>query len=242
MVSEHANRAPNRLYIAIDGTSGSGKTTLGQRVAQALDCPYLDTGAMYRAVTLLGLRGGAVAEDGILDTPALETIATRLDFRTEDGDHSDGRQYTTWVNGEDVSHALRSDRVNACVSPVAALAGVRVALVEQQRAAARRAERIVMMGRDIGTVVLPDADLKIFLDSDPAVRAERRAHDMRIQDAAQLAAVKAGLLARDQIDSNRATNPLRVAEGALVLRTDDQTPDETLSVVLDELRRRVGDF
>ncbi len=157
------------LIIAIDGPAASGKSTLSQALAQRLDYLYFDTGAMYRAVTLAALRQGVESHDG----PALEKLARQADIDLRPASEQDGRLNDVFLNGEDVTWAIRTESVDANVSPVSVVPGVRQALTEQQRRIAQRGG-VVMAGRDIGTVVLPRADLKIYLDASPEERAKRR--------------------------------------------------------------------
>ena len=208
-----------RLLIAIDGTAGVGKTTIGQMLAARLGLPYLDTGAMYRAVTWQALEAQLDLINS--DTYRLATLARNLAFVSRDAtaeEAADGRQYTVLLDGQDVSQKLRSAQVEKWVSVVAAVPQVRSELVERQREIARHAgPGIVMMGRDIGSVVLPDATLKVYLDASAEVRANRRS---RQEAANNLAEARRTLEKRDQIDSQRATAPLMVVPGALVISTD----------------------
>ncbi len=215
-----------KLLIAIDGTAGAGKTTIGQMLATDLNMPYLDTGAMYRAVTLLALRRGVPSDDAA----ALAAIARNLDFISRDAtpdEAHDGRQYTVLVEGEDVSQLLRSGEVEELVSPIAAVPQVRVELVARQREMARQQGNIIMIGRDIGSVVLPDANLKVYLDASPAVRARRRSQ----QETQTTEAARRGLEERDRIDSSRAAAPLVIPSGALVIDTDDLSQQEVLEKI-----------
>ena len=220
----------DRLLIAIDGTAGAGKTTIGQMLSNKLNLPYLDTGAMYRAVTLLAL------QKGISLAPPEETrlteLARTLDFISRDAtpeEAADQRQYTVLVDKVDVSEGLRSPEVEQWVSVVAALPQVRAELVKRQREISRAAPGgIIMMGRDIGSVVLPQADLKIYLDASPEVRAIRRSQqstDKTQEEARQ------NLVKRDQVDSQRAVAPLLVVEGALYIRTDHLTREQVMAQV-----------
>lgn len=212
-----------RFLIAIDGTAGSGKTTIGQILAAQLKIPYLDTGAMYRAVTLLALRRGVAMSDNA----GLAAIAGNLDFISRDAtleEEKDGRQYTVLVEGEDVSQLLRSAEVEQWVSPVATVPEVRAELVARQREIARQAGGIIMIGRDIGSVVLPEADLKVYLDASPEVRAQRRRQQETQTKTAEEA--QQGLEERDRIDRSRAAAPLVIPPGALVINTDNLNQQE----------------
>jgi cytidylate kinase len=216
-----------RLMVAIDGTAGAGKTTIGQMLATHLDCAYLDTGAMYRAVALLAMRAGF----GTSDALHLTEIARDINFESRDAspiEALDGRQYTVLLNGEDVSEALRSPAVEANVSQVAAIPNVRTELVKKQRWLATQADRFVMIGRDIGSVVLPDADLKIYLDASPEVRAQRRSQ----QTTGSSQVAQQFITQRDYIDSRRSISPLVVVEDALYINTDELSKEQVLERVL----------
>ena len=216
--------------IAIDGPAASGKSTIGGLLAKALGYLYFDTGVMYRAVTWAALQRGIPIEDEAAVTALAENLTIEVLRPTAD----DGRQYTVLADGEDVTWDIRREEVNQAVSPVSAYAGVRAALSAQQRRIARQG-RIVMVGRDIGTVVLPDADLKIYLDASVEERAARRCQEMRERGLeADYESVLASLRRRDKIDSSRALAPLRPAEDAVII---DTTPLDVLQVL-----RRVLDL
>lgn len=244
------NTTDNLLLIALDGTAASGKTTIGQMLAQKLGLRYLDTGAMYRAVTLLAVERGVQLSPP--DETTLANLARNLDFVSRDAtadEAADERQYTVLLEGRDVSNLLRTPEVEGWVSVVAAIAQVRVELVARQREIARQDGRgIVMMGRDIGSVVLPNADLKIFLDASPEVRAQRRAQQAREQHVSGHTAAETlhQLQIRDQIDSQRTVSPLVVPPDAVYISTDHLTRQEVLAraqAALDELlQRRGGSF
>ncbi len=216
-----------RLLIAIDGTAGVGKTTIGQMLATRFNLPYLDTGAMYRAVTWQALETGLNLE--LLDPVALSGLARRLSFVSRDASPSeaaDGRQYTVLLEDQDVSQQLRTSQVEKYVSVVAAVPSVRVELVERQREISRQSEvGIVMMGRDIGSVVLPEADLKIYLDASPEVRATRRSRQSSSNSQEE---ARRSLEKRDRIDSQRTTDPLVIPPGALIIHTDHLNPQQVV--------------
>lgn len=200
--------------IAIDGPAASGKSTVGAAVADSLGYLYFDTGAMYRAATWLALdRGVPVADEAKVTALAEEAEIDVLPA----GDADDGRQYTVLVNGQDVTWAIREPAVANNVSQVSTYAGVRVAMVAQQRRVAGRG-RMVMVGRDIGTVVLPDAPLKIYLDASPEERARRRWQEEQARGGQRdYEAVLAEVRRRDAIDSTRAVAPLRPAADAVIV-------------------------
>ncbi|MDE2802333.1 MAG: (d)CMP kinase [Chloroflexota bacterium] len=215
---------PKVATIAIDGPVASGKTVVGRRVADALGFRFLDSGVMYRAVSLSALRNGVPIEDD-----ALTTCASDSDISL--GDSPEGTRVL--LDGEDITDRLRDPEVEGVVSRVAAMAGVRRVLVAKQQAVAADGP-IVMVGRDIGTVVLADADVKAYLLASVEERAKRR-HAERVgtDKETSLEAVEAALKDRDYIDSNRAASPLRPAEDAVVIDTDSLTIDQVVERVIE---------
>ena len=213
-----------KLIIAIDGPVGSGKSTVARRVAESLGYSYLDSGAMYRALALAALRAGILFDD----PAALErlTESTRIDFER----HSDGQRVR--LHGEDVTDAIRAQEISLAASKVAALAGVRHVLVaEQRRAGAGGA--VVMEGRDIGTVVFPAAELKIFLDASLEVRARRRW--LQQQEKNEPAIFERTLVEtreRDQRDRERVTSPLVRAADAVLVDNTAMDADETARLIV----------
>jgi CMP/dCMP kinase len=213
--------------IAIDGPAGAGKSTIGRLLADRLGYKFLDTGAMYRAVALAALRAGISLDDG----DSLATLAEELPLRIErpHQDETDGRAYSVFIGDEDVTWLLRKGEVEAIVSDVAAWPDVRAALVRQQRRMARR-DPIVMVGRDITTEVLPDADLKIFLDASLEHRALRRYRELSQKGVdTTLEQVAEDLAERDRKDTEREAGALRQAEDAIPLNTDDLDIEETVA-------------
>lgn len=216
------------LVIAIDGPAGSGKSSVSRAVATGLGLRYLDTGAMYRAVTWAVLDAGIDPDDA-------ESVARFIDqvdapILTSGTDPTDP---TIEVDGVDVGDRIRSSRVTDAVSAVSAVPAVRSHLVElQRRYVAASKPGIVVEGRDIGSVVLPDADLKVFLTADPTVRAQRRAAEKLDGVDASLAATETALLARDAKDSSRAVSPLTRADGAMELDTTHLTFAEVVESVV----------
>lgn len=209
------------INIAVDGYSSTGKSTMARALAQRLGFRYIDTGAMYRGITLYALREN-IAVERVPDY--LDRI--QLDFRFD----SDEGRSLLYLQGEAVEEELRSAAVAAQVSKVAALSPVRRFLVAQQKAMAEEGG-VVMDGRDIGTVVLPQAELKIFMTADPKVRAQRRYEELRGQGQEQsFAAVAKNLAERDHLDSTRADSPLRQAEDARLLDNTALSPDEQLDI------------
>jgi len=214
--------------IAIDGPAASGKTAIGSALARELGYRFLDTGAMYRAMTWAALQNGIDPND----EPALSRMAERARIEVGDADDGSGEATSVAVNGEDSTPHLRNAEVEKNVSLVSRVPGVRSALVRIQREIARGG-RVVMAGRDIGSVVLPDARLKVYLDASREVRARRRAEQMRHNGhEPDLAALIEDLARRDGIDSSRETSPLTAAPGAVIISTDD--------ISIEEVVRRIG--
>ena len=211
--------------IAIDGPAAAGKSTAGRRLAAALDYLYLDTGAMYRAVTLLALERG-IATDNAGRLGELAT-STRIDVVPPDGE-DDGRHYTVRVGERDITWAIRRPQVDAHVSEVSAHTPVRAALTEQQRRIGN-AGSVVMVGRDIGTVVMPEAGLKVYLDASLEERARRR-HAESVRQGRDVAyeEILAAMRARDHHDSTRKTSPLRQATDAVYIDTSTLSLDEVV--------------
>ena len=209
--------------IAIDGPAGSGKSTVARRLAERLGLDYLDTGAMYRAVTFAALRRG-------IDPADAEPVGRSWPGRSS----SRSRPTRVRVDGVDATIEIRGPEVSRAVSLVAANPDVRTELVRRQREWADERGGGVLEGRDIGTVVFPDAVLKVYLNARPEVRAERRAAEVTDLDYETVAA---DMARRDALDQGRETAPLRAADGALELDTSDLTVDE----IVDELAGRIGD-
>jgi cytidylate kinase len=220
------------VVIAIDGPAGTGKSSVSRGLAHLLGARYLDTGAMYRIATLAMLRAGVD-----LDDP--EAIAAAAEVPLSVG--FDPQVEQTYLDGEDVSVQIRSEEVTRAVSAVAAVPAVRSRLVQLQRELADCPDSVVVEGRDIGTVVLPGADVKIFLTASAETRARRR-NDQNI--AAGLGddyeTVLADVRRRDHLDSNRAVSPLRPAEDALIVDTSDMTQAEVIAHLRDLVEQRTG--
>ncbi|HEX6149931.1 (d)CMP kinase [Nocardioides sp.] len=212
--------ARTSLVIALDGASGSGKSSTSRAVAIRLGLRYLDTGAMYRALTWWLLRQGVDVHD-----PA--AVAARCG-EPEIVSGTDPTAPTIVVDGIDVGTEIRTDKVNAAVSPVSAVPEVRARLLELQRAVIGQGG-IVVEGRDIGSVVWPQAEVKVFLSADPSARAERRAAETGSID---VAGTQESLLARDRLDSGRATAPLTRVDGAVHIDTTPYTLDEVVEQVV----------
>lgn len=213
-----------QVVIAIDGPAGAGKSTLARRISKRLGYTYIDTGAMYRAVALAALRSGI----DLGSAERLEQMAVESDL----GLDADGRIF---LNGADISGEIRTPEVSAGASKVAALGGVRAALVLKQHAMAQ-AMNVVMEGRDIGTVVFPDAQVKIFLDADPHARVERRAAEQPEVDREHLAQQ---IAERDARDRGRAESPLVQAQDAVHVDTTGLSLDEVEERILAIVRQKV---
>lgn len=218
---------PVNVVVAVDGTSGSGKSSTCRAVADRLGLRYLDTGAQYRAITWWMLDQGVDVHD------AAAVAARAGEPVLVSG--TDPLAPSITVDGRDVSVEIRSDEVNGAVSPVSAVPEVRTRLVELQRELIG-AGGIVVEGRDIGSVVWPQAELKVYLTADPAARAARRALE---NGGADVAATQESLLARDKIDSGRAVAPLTMADGAVHVDSTELTLDEVVDVVVGLVMERV---
>lgn len=219
-----------KIIVAIDGLSSCGKSTMARELAQEVGYTYIDTGAMYRAVTLYALRHGLLAPNGQIDTAALEKQMgdIRITFRVNP---ATGRSETC-LNGEQVEAAIRGMEVSAQVSRIASLPFVRRALVAQQQAMGRQ-KGVVMDGRDIGTVVFPEAELKIFVTATDEVRAQRRVDELRGKGTEiSMEEVLRNVRERDRLDMERAESPLRRADDAIELDNTHLTIPEQRSLLL----------
>ena len=218
--------------IAIDGPAASGKSTLGRRLADELGYLFFDTGVMYRAITWLALQRGV----DVNDETAVTSLAETAQIDVASPSQEDGRACDVLADGQDITWETRRHEVDANVSVVSAYAGVRKALSEQQRRIGKRG-RVVMVGRDIGTVVLPEADLKVYLDATADERARRRYDEVRARgENPDYQEILDKVIQRDHIDSTRAVAPLRPAEDAVILDSDRLDADEVFQRVKDLCR------
>ncbi len=220
------------IIIAIDGFSSSGKSTMAKALAATIGYRYIDSGAMYRAVTLFALRSHMIATDGSIDEKSLVDALPHLtiDFRP------DASGQRTILNGEDVEQQIRSMEVSSHVSPVAAIAAVRRDLVRRQQQFGVE-KGIVMDGRDVGTTVFPDAELKIFVNAAPETRARRRYEELLAKgEKADYDEVLANVRSRDHIDMTRAESPLRRADDAIDIDNSAMTLQEQNAWLLEKYR------
>lgn len=214
--------------VAIDGPSGVGKGTVSRAVARSLGYTHVDTGAMYRAVGWAAIQRGL----SLTDESAVSALAVLLRLDVEDG--------RIVADGTDITRAVRTPEIDRAATAVARMPKVREGLVERQRALVR-GRGVVMEGRDIGTVVFPDAEVKIYLDASPDERARRRAADPAHAGGSQeLAAVATALAARDKIDTTRAVSPLMIAPDAVVVDTTDISADVAVDRVLQIVKEKLG--
>jgi len=222
-----------KFIIAIDGFSSCGKSTVAKDLARELGYLYIDSGAMYRAVTLYCLQNDLIS-DGIVQADELKKQIGNIDIQFRYNPSTQKNE--TWLNGINVEEAIRSPEVAEMVSPVSVIGFVREAMVRFQREMGRN-KGIVMDGRDIGTVVFPDADLKIFMTASPEIRAQRRYDELRAKGLnVSMEEVMRNITERDRIDSTRAISPLRQADDALVLDNSRLTREEQLAWVMEKVR------
>lgn len=222
--------------MAIDGPAGSGKSTVGAEVARRLGALYFDTGVVYRTLALVALERGIPPDDAERLAEVARTLALRVGPPSVD----DGRLYDVYVDGRDVTWEIRSPEIDKLASQVSVHPQVRRALLRLQREIARNG-RVVMVGRDIGTVVMPDAPVKIWLQASLEERARRRQRDLAKRGIVQpLEAIVAELAERDRRDATRATAPMRQAEDAVIVDTDGKSIEEVVETVLAIVREWCG--
>ena len=219
--------------IAIDGPSGAGKSTIARTAAKRFGFIYVDTGAIYRTVGLAAYRGGIDRRDA----SAVEALLPQLEIAMR---YTDAGEQHMYLNGEDVTALIREPEISICASDVAALPAVRAFLMELQRRMARE-NSVIMDGRDIGTVVLPDAEVKIFLTASAEARARRRLLELEQKGMKQsFDEVLRDIEYRDEQDSHRAAAPLKKAEDAIVVDTSELDFDESLELVVKTMQRKLG--
>jgi len=219
--------------IAIDGPAASGKSTLAEKIALELGFFYFDTGVMYRAVTLAALRQNIPLED----ETRVSTLAASIQIDVQKPSQADGRVMDVFVNGEDVTWQIRTPEVDRNVSRVSAYVGVRKAMTEQQRRIGERGQ-MVMVGRDIGTVVFPDAAWKIYLEASPEERAKRRYEENQKRgESLSYEEILTSIRKRDAVDSSRAIAPLKPAPDAIAIDSDGKTIDQVFEEALKILAR-----
>jgi cytidylate kinase len=249
---EIVRKRGNSLTIAIDGPAGAGKSTVAQRVASEFGYLYIDTGAMYRAATWVALLNKVDLKDTLKIVQLVETA----DIELRPPDESSQGRVRVFVDGDDVSFIVRSRIISKFVSQVAAIAGVRHLLVKKQQSMGAQGG-VVMDGRDIGTVVLPHADVKVFLTASATVRAERRVKELKqLGQMADVATLLKEIEARDHLDMTRDVSPLKQAPDAVPINTDHLSIDQVVAQVMglaaklqsagqaqdaDSSQRQVGD-
>ena len=228
--------AEKKITIAVDGFSSCGKSTLAKQLAAKLGYVYIDSGAMYRAVTLFAINNGLVADEK-LDT---EKLIARLGEINIHFERNVAGELQTFLNGENVEREIRKIYVSQWVSPVSAIPEVRHVMVAQQQKLGE-AKGVVMDGRDIGTTVFPNAELKIFVTADVDVRAQRRYDELLAKgDSVNMDEIKNNLQERDRIDQSRKESPLRKADDAVVLDNSNITREEQLQVAYDWAMERIN--
>src|SRR5690554_3321054 len=219
---------PQKLIVAIDGPAGSGKSTSAMLVAQKLGYLYIDTGAMYRAITFLAIK------NNLTDENEISRLAEKTDLKL---DFVDGKT-KVFVDGLEITDEIRLPEVNERVSEISKIEKVREILVQKQREMGHGNRGVVMEGRDIGTVVFPDADVKFFMTASIEERAKRRMKEYAQKNInISLEEVKKNLMNRDKIDSGRKVSPLTIADGAIEVNTSDVSIDEQVNLILTEIKK-----
>lgn len=235
MTAEDANNTPTRLIVTIDGPAGSGKSTLARQLAARLGLDFLDTGAMYRAVAAKAIeRGINIVEEPYYVVELARNCPLRFDWATDPP--------RLYARESDVTDRLRDRDVTGAVSDIAALGGVRNVLVDEQRCIGQEHPRLVTEGRDQGSIVFPQADVKFYLDASPAVRANRRAAQLReMGKPVQLEAIRQNIIERDRKDSSRSDGPLICPDDAIRIDTSDMTLGEVLELLEKTVREQLAD-
>jgi len=227
----------DKITIAIDGYSSCGKSTLAKQLASKLNYTYVDSGAMYRAIALFAIENGLASKDFVKK----DELISKLDNVDVDLKYdSDSGGVTTFLNGKNVEEEIRTMRVSEVVSLVSVIKEVRAKLRSLQQDLGKRGG-VVMDGRDIGTAVFPNAELKIFMTASPDIRAQRRFDELKAKGKeVSITDVRANLISRDQEDTSRKEDPLIQADDALVLDNSDLTPDQQLKLALGWAQDRIG--
>lgn len=226
-----------KIIIAVDGYSSCGKSTFAKAIAARLGYIFIDTGAMYRAVTLYALEHGAI-RPGAIDEEAVCRLVDRIDITFRYNPERGASDI--YVDGERAEDRIRTLEVSDCVSAVSAIPAVRAKLVAMQQQMGR-SRGVVMDGRDIGTAVFPDAELKLFMTADPAVRARRRYDELRAKgQQVSLEEIERNVVERDRADTSRAVSPLRRADDAITLDNSHMTVDEQMEWFMERYRAAVG--
>ena len=228
----------SKINIAIDGYSSCGKSTIAKAIARELNYVYIDSGAMYRAMTLFALQNGFITNDGKVNdqglVQALDVVMINFRYNTET------YRYETFLNGRNVDREIRTLQVSNSVSPISAIKEVRQKLVKMQKRMAE-SKGVVMDGRDIGTVVLPDAELKLFMTADPEIRAKRRFDELQAMGVeTSFDDVLRNINQRDKIDTTREHDPLLQAVDAIVVDNSHLTLDEQFQFVMSKISQRIA--
>jgi cytidylate kinase len=224
--------------ITIDGPASSGKSTLGNMLARQLGYLYFDTGVMYRAVTYAAIARGIPIDD----EDAITLLAEQCQIEVKPPSKPDGRSYDVLLDGQDVTWEIRRADVDGNVSPVSAYIGVRRALSEKQRRIGMQGN-VVMVGRDIGTVILPEADMKFYIDASVEVRARRRYAELKERGVqADFESIRASIQERDRIDSTREVAPLRISQDAIIINTDELDVNQVFEKMLGLLEHGKTNF
>ena len=223
-ITSFMNLRNGKLIIAVDGYSSCGKSTFAKAIARELDYLYIDSGAMYRAVTLFAMRNRYINRDKMQTKKLIDSLDSfKIDFRK-----NDSGQNETYLNGENIEEEIRGVEVSESVSNISTIKEVRSKLVLLQRSLAKD-KGVVMDGRDIGTTVFPDADLKIFMTADPEIRAKRRYDELVAKGlTVEFHEIMKNIKERDILDSSRKESPLRKADDAIVLDNSHMTPEEQM--------------
>lgn len=235
MTADESNNTDARLIVTIDGPAGSGKSTLARQLAARLGLDFLDTGAMYRGIAAKAIeRGIDIREEPYYVVELARNCPLRFDWATDPP--------RLYAREADVTERLRDPDVTSAVSDIAALGGVRNVLVEEQRCIGKEHPRLVTEGRDQGSIVFPEANVKFYLDASPTVRAERRASQLRdMGKPVQLESIRQNIIERDRKDSTRSDGPLICPDNAITIDTSDMKLDQVLDLLEQNVRESIGE-